>query len=360
MPRSTKHSHPLLHIAASNLVTALGNDGATTAAAWVSRRRCFRTVDVDGAKLYTAPATDITQSETGFARIRALLAAVLKELPAALGQAPQTHRESYSLHCMMLLPAWLAPHERQFICDSVRAFVAGHVDDAQAVSASSVSGESPLASHIALHAFMLQSPLAKHRQRLVMVVADSLCEPAILHRDHAEGLVGHTKARKLDTAGEAAAYVVLDTAVHPHDIPRQQHALHLPAHTVAAPTSRWNSLQVGDGKLFADAMERALKAADLPLDNIGHYIDDNEDQNWRNEDRYAALSYLTQKTDTTWHAQDLGGAERLGQLGVATGVLHWALADTLQRRGLAHISTLLSCSQHRDGSCAAVLLQQRK
>ena len=359
MPRSSNHSQALLHIAASNLVTALGNDGATTAAAWVSRRRCFRTIEVDGAKLYTAPATDITQSETAFTRIKALLGAVLQDLPTALRQAPQTHRDSYTLHCMVLLPAWLAPHECQFISDSVRAFVARHVGAAQAVSASAVAGESPLAGHTALQTFMLQSAPAK-AQRLVLISADSLCEPTILQRDHAQGLVGHTKARKLDTAGEAAAYVVLDTAAHLHEIPPQQYALHLPAYTAAAPTPRWNSLQVGDGKLFGDTIEQALQAANLQPNNIGHYIDDNEDQNWRNEDRYAAFTRLTREADTTWHAQDLGGAERLGQIGVATGVLHWALTDTLQRRGLAHISTLLSCSQHRDGACAAVVLQQRK
>lgn len=359
----------LMHIAAANLVTGLGDDANTTAAAWTAQRRCFRNVEHEGKKLYTAPAIDVTRGHQGVPRIHALLDKVARPLAQTLKQRPQTHNAPYTSQCLLLLPDWIDPPDQRQLAGLLQGLLSDHAPSPIEVTCWTDTG--PLASHRALRHIM--SPHREgdskhhsgHPRRIVLVAVDSLCDDAILLRDHALGLVGYAKAgdtpaSQAGTAGEAAAALVLDTAHNIRHLPVNAMALHLPTLSEPALSPRWPSNQTGDGQSFSQAVGRALAQAGMSPDSVGHYIDDNEDQMWRTEDRLQGLDRLVQALqDAEWTARDMGGADRLGQLGIATGAVHWALAATLQRQRLERINTLLSCSQHRNGACAAVALERR-
>lgn len=347
------HLPPRFCIAGANLVTALGNDAPTTGAAWITRRRGLRFFEHEGTKLYTAPAIDITGRTEGANRIRALLNALLHGFPAI---APTDGAPRLHTHCLLLLPDWLIGQDLQTLCDTVRTGLSAWFPEPRGPDIQYSTGSSALDGY-ALLRWIMTRPRSQQADRYILIAADSLCEPTILKSNHANGWVGHTGARRLDTAGEAAAGVILSPLPTGAPIPHDQIALSLPAITDPGPAPRWNSTLAGDGILLKQAWEQALADGGLGLDHIGHFIDDNDDQPWKSEDKLRALERLCLHQQSGFYAQDLQGAGALGHIGLATGPVHWALAHTLHRRCLAPISTVLSTFQHRNGACAAVTLQ---
>lgn len=344
---------PRFCISGANLVTALGNDAPTTGAAWITRRRGLRFFEHEDTKLYTAPAIDVTGRLEGANRIRALLDALLHGFPTL---SPTDSLPRPRTHCLLLLPDWLTVQDLQTLCSTVCTGLSARLPETRALDIQYGTGSSALDGY-ALLRMVMTPPRSQQADHYILIAADSLCEPTILKHNHANGWVGHTGARRLDTAGEAAAGVILSRIPAGAPIPHDQIALSLPAITNPSPEPRWNSTLAGDGTLLKQAWEQALADGGLGLDHIGHVIDDNDDQPWKSEDKLRALERLCEHQQSGFHAQDLHGAGALGHIGVATGPVHWALTDTLHRRCLAPISTVLSTFQHRNGACAAVTLQ---
>lgn len=356
---------PVLRIAAANVVTALGDDAHTSAAAWISQRRGQRLVQVGDARLYIAPAADITGESTGVQRIQRLLDAALRDLGPTLAKLGPAD-EQWPLECCLQLPVWLSEDQQQDLGAQTFTRLAAHTRGTLHVVHEPAPDAS--AAHRRL-ASMFQRLRAQalelgrqeaFSKRLLLIGVDSRCEPSQLHLAHALGHAGHTLDRRLDTAGEAAAYVLLAPEPGVGALLAGALALHPPACTAPADTPRWPGLQHGDGRSLQLAITQALRQAGLSLDRIGLMIDNNEDQPWRNEDQLAAIERLRHTEGMAWLAHNLGFAERLGQVGVATGVAHWALAHALHRHGLLPVSTALSVVQERSGACAAVVLERGK
>lgn len=379
MSRLTQNSAALaspLHIAHVRLVTGLGQDARTSAAAWVAQRRCFRNEVIDGKKLFTAPVTNVTQDLQGAPRLRALLDALL---PPPSGAKPvPASGVPLNTQAMLLLPDWLLADDQQGLAQQVHERLQILLGAPLRLTYRATSGT--LASHQALHDLMGQPANGAAPTRHLLIAVDSLCEPTVLKREHTQGRVRYAGAHDVPaaqagTASEAAAMLMLQ-ATPPAEVsagpggrgkahgraagPPTVRAIHRPA--LGSPTSspRWPSQQQGDGRNFSEPVARALAHAGLPLDDIGGLIDDNEDQAWRTEDRWLGLQRLSLATpDHPWEGRHLGGAEQLGQLGVATGAVHWAMLAALAHQGLGMANTVLSCTHDPNGACAATVLELR-
>lgn len=365
MNRPAADPRPVLQIAAANVVTALGNDAHTTAAAWVSQRRGQKLVQVGEAQLYTAPVADITQGSAGAERIQRLLDAAVGKLGAVLADS-ETVAAGWPVECWLQLPAWLSAEQQRGLAEQTCTRLAAQTQGALQFVHEPVENAMAAYQRLALIFQRLQLQAQQRgwqealQKRLVLIGVDSRCEPTQLRQAHAQGSAGHTHDRKLDTAGEAAAYVALIPRFDIRGVPAGALALHPPAMTPPAEAPRWPSALQGDGRLLQQALSQALQQAGLALNNIGLLIDNNEDQPWRNEDQYAAIEYIHHTQGVPWVASKLDCADRLGQLGAATGVVHWALVQALHQHRLLSVSTALSVVQERSGACAAAVLERAK
>ena len=353
----------LLHIQQATLATSIGDDLLTSVSAFASRRKHFRHVEIEGQKVVTAPARDIVGTLRGESRLLALLMAAwtpMAQQLRSLAAAPSVY--------LLALPEWVKQVDRGASAKDdldtplkriVQAFN-GHCHalklEPQPVHAFTGGAET---CHAALeHAWRL---LARDQapQRVIVLAADSLCDPDVLLAAYRTGRIYGRDQSSGWVPGEAAACVLMTPAADIRHLPEGRFALHAPCVSeVPERTPRRPSDAQGDGLLLHQAMSGALTLAAMRPQHLSHHVSDGDGSAWRLEDEDAATSRLTVRPGERWTCSPLQPAELLGQLGAASSAVHWALASGLHQADLSVINSALCSAQDISGRCSANVMER--
>lgn len=343
------HSAQALRIEHATLSTSLGDDWLTSVVAFSAQRKQFRYREVDGVKLLTAPADDVAGPTRGRDRLNALIRAAWRPMMAHLQTLPQVP----TLY-LLALPAWVSGDDPALQAFSQDLGHACRQAGLPVHGTRAFAGGAETCHRALAHAFLAlrhDSPPA----RIVLLAADSLCDQDVLLRDwRAERIYSRNNSSGW-VPGEAAAALLLQPVAATGRKRTGGTLLHAPA-VADAPeaSSRWPSQRAGDGRALEQALQAALRAAGLPLQDVRQHISDSDGSAWRQEDMAAALGRLSASdSGHGWRAGPLQPAELLGQLGAAWGAVQWALASGLHRHGLADIGQALCSTQDIAGLCSA-------
>ncbi|RZJ14156.1 MAG: hypothetical protein EON50_07100 [Acidovorax sp.] len=367
---STTTPVPALHIQASTLVTSLGDDLQTTLSAYTARRKNFRYREVDGAKLIAAPAGDITHSLQGLPRLNALVQAAWQPMVQILRDRPPC-----PTLFMLVLPQWVASEPAAPASDASSVATPSLQSIENAFSARCRQLDLPMsdvqavaggaeACHVALaQAFRWLAPEPAARQ-IVMLAADSLCEPTILLGDYRAKRLYNKEQSSGWVPGEAAAGILLTPQPHLETArdALQAGLLLYPPGLGGEPEQcpRWPSDMQGDGRILSDAIGAALQAAQTRPELIQHHASDSDGSFWRLEDEQHAvdriLSVARDPQKTQWMPEAFQAAELLGQVGAAWGAVNWALLHGLHQHELINPGLALCTSQDVSGRCSANVL----
>lgn len=354
------HPAQALRIEHATLSSSLGDDWLTSVVAFSAQRKQFRYRDVDGVKLLTAPADDVAGSTRGRDRLNALIRAAWRPMMEHLHTLPLVP----TLY-LLALPAWASTAsaasspEMSAEDPALQAFSQdlGHACRQAGLpvhGTRAFAGGAETCHRALAHAFLAlrhDSPPA----RIVLLAADSLCDQDVLLRDwRAERIYARNNSSGW-VPGEAAAALLLQPVAAAEHKRVGGTLLHAPAVADAPEASpRWPSQRAGDGRALEQALQAALRAAGLPLQDVRQHISDNDGSAWRQEDMAAALGRLSASdSGHGWRAGPLQPAELLGQLGAAWGAVQWALAAGLHRHGLADVGQALCSTQDIAGPCSA-------
>ena len=338
-----------LRIEHATLSTSLGDDWLTSVVAFSAQRKQFRYREVDGVKLLTAPADDVAGPTRGRDRLNALIRAAWRPMMAHLHTLPQVP----TLY-LLALPAWVSGDDPALQAFSQDLGHACRQAGLPVHGTRAFAGGAETCHRALAHAFLAlrhDSPPA----RIVLLAADSLCDQDVLLRDwRAERIYARNNSSGW-VPGEAAAALLLQPVAAAEKRRAGSTLLHVPAVTDAQEASpRWPSQRAGDGRALEQALQAALHAAGLPLQDVRQHISDSDGSPWRQEDMAAALGRLSASdSGHGWRAGPLQPAELLGQLGAAWGAVQWALAAGLLRHGLADIGQALCSTQDIAGPCSA-------
>lgn len=351
---------PLLQIERASLATSVGDDTRTTVAAMTAGLQRFVRQEIEGRQLTTAPAPDLVGQRMGVARLAALLYPALSALLDVEDNAPASRRT----HCLVAIPVWLSGTERAELSAAIGRLCAQQLRGHTQVHLVPGGFE---ASYAALQTAFAATAVRPHEpdaeplaHRIVLAAVDSLCEPAILRRDDAAGLVHQAGNGNGWVAGEAAAAVLLSPVPSIRVVPADRFALHRPAIAPAQPggAARWPGDTQGDGQILQQVLEQALAHAGMQLHHISHGMADIDGSDWRAEDLFGALQRLQAKEGEAWNGAAVEPALRTGQLGAAWGAFHWALAANLHAMGQEQINTVLSFDLDPSGACAAAVMER--
>jgi len=370
MPSTTAPA-PSLRIQASTLVTSLGDDLLTTVSAYTARRKNFRYREVDGAKLITAPAGDITQNLQDLQRLNALVQAAWQPMVQILRD-----RAPCPTLFLLVLPQWLAADPGAAASDTPSATTPSlqsiensfsarcrqlglHVSAVHAVTGGAEACHVALAQ--AFRWLLAPEPAAK---QVLMLAADSLCEPTILLNDYRAKRLYNKEQSSGWVPGEAAAGLLLTPQPHVETVREAlQAGLHLyPPGLGGEPEQcpRWPSNVQGDGRILSDAIGAALVAAQTNPELIQHHVNDSDGSFWRLEDEQAAVDRIVSAArdpqKTQWMPEAFQAAELLGQVGAAWGAVNWALLHGLHQHELINPGLALCTSQDISGHCSANVL----
>jgi hypothetical protein len=349
-----------LRIEHATLSTSLGDDWLTSVVAFSAQRKQFRYREVDGVKLLTAPADDVAGPTRGRDRLNALIRAAWRPMMAHLHTLPLVP----TLY-LLALPAWASTtaaatsHEVSAEDPALQAFGQdlGHACRQAGLpvhGTRAFAGGAETCHRALAHAFLAlrhDSPPA----RIVLLAADSLCDQDVLLRDwRAERIYSRNNSSGW-VPGEAAAALLLQPVAATGRKRTGGTLLHAPAVADAPEASpRWPSQRAGDGRALEQALQAALRAAGLPLQDVRQHISDSDGSAWRQEDMAAALGRLSASdSGHGWRAGPHQPAELLGQLGAAWGAVQWALAAGLHRHGLVDVGQALCSTQDIAGPCSA-------
>lgn len=353
-----KNQDPKTVLIGSAMYTALGEDAHTSAAAFHAKRRCFVTEPHAADRLYCAPIKTLMRTQTGTARLQAMFMGLWPQVSALLAQAPA----HWPLHVSVMLP-------EGYEIGQATALAVQCLDQVKQLRPIEGQGR----WHLARSACAPTQWIAQMHQRSIqplhpelhlVLAAQSLCDENVLRPLHAAGQVGHTQAKHLPTPGEGASALLWATAVSGdsarYSLPAHALVLRAAAHRPATDPPRWPSETLADSAALLSVLQQSLQQAQLQSWQVGHWSDDNEDQDWRNADQIQAMQRLLatdSDPDAAWLAQPQRTIAALGQQGDHNTWMQLAMAHSLHRLRLQKLHNLLCTVQSPSGACAALLLQ---
>jgi hypothetical protein len=342
-----------LQIDASTLVTSLGDDLLTNISAFTSLRKNFRYHEIEGEKILTAPARDIAGNLQELQRLNALLQAAWLPMIEKL-----KNRQPLPTLYLFALPQWLSAEQLRSMIDAFSAQCRQqglHIAAMQTICGGAESCHTALTQAFA---WLAKEPALK---QVVLLTVDSLCEPDVLLRDlRAKRIYGREQSSGW-VPGEAAACLLLTAPSTKISASSQGLILYPPGTSSEPATSpRWPSDIQGDGAILEQAIQTALKVAELKPQNISHHVSDSDGSRWRFEDEHFAiprlLSRFSSQDQVHWKPDTFQAAELVGQVGAAWGALNWALINGLLQHELITFDRALCTSQDISGRCSANVL----
>jgi hypothetical protein len=344
---NTQRPSPVLGIRAFGAVTNLGNSALQSAASWIVQARRQQRVKLEGfADPFTlADRPDLTEGLAGAERLFVLLKSAVAE---ALADEPCPDISSASLN-ILVLPEGLEETEQEQLADRLAGFW-----PESDVRFSTLTGNATAAWAALDSAYEVLEANPK-LQQVVMVCADSLCDPnrlyqaaeneQLLQKGNSEGYI----------PGEAAVCLVLERLRNVYELPAGGFALHRPA--LAQQSEHWwPSANQPDPRPLVSVLTDALNLAGMNPTHISHLLSDMDGSKWRAQIEAEALSRaIYSETSLLPHWQP---ANMLGQIGAASGPLGWILAAIMHTHRIHPLNTLLNWSIDPAGKTAACVMER--
>lgn len=351
---SSPHTAQAFHIEATTLATSLGDDLLTSLSAYTALRKNLRYREVDGEKVVTAPARDIAGELHGAQRLNALLQAAWQPMAQVLRARPPAP----TLY-LLALPAWpVLPGEDQPLQPLVDAFSEQFRQTGLPITAVQGFIGGAETCHTALAQAFQWVNQGVGLKQVVLLAADSLCDPDVLSRDHrAKRIYGRMQSSGW-LPGEGAACLLLTPRAGQLALAGDGFLLYPPGLSeLPGQSPRWPSEEQGDGQLLSQAMRLALDAAGLQPGQVDYHASDSDGSRWRLEDERAAvdkvLAHASNPSYAEWMPELFQPAELSGQVGAVWGALNWALIEGLHRHELRNFNRVLCTSQDIGGRCGA-------
>lgn len=349
----------LWRIEHSGAVTAVGTSAWQSAASWVGLQKRFRKQvlpEVAAQALTLAACPEIAQQHQGVQRLACLLGAALADLAAHMRQRPGPSMAGGGAqlpahHVLLVLPSGLSRQHCASLWHAALAELARWSGEAavQALSAAAVTvaqGDNT-AGFAALHA---APPGAS---QVLLAAVDSLLDTETLRQAHAAHALLTDQHRDGCIPGEAAACLWL------HRVPDtvcndQRHlVLHTPA-VATNPGAHRQTEQEPDGQALAEVLRAAMAQAGWQDQHVGCSLSDLDGSHWRAQVHATAHARATVEMDAlAWEPCCV-----TGQVGAATGPLHWALAAQRLWHEPQGPNAILSWALSPDTEAAAVALER--
>ncbi|GKS94134.1 hypothetical protein [Acidovorax sp. SUPP2825] len=187
----------------------------------------------------------------------------------------------------------------------------------------------------------------------LLMAVDSLLDTATLQAAHARSALLTDRHADGCIASEAAAALWLQAAPDTRDATGRGLVLHPPALAAQATAHRRPQQDPEPGAL-QEVLRSALAHAGWQADNVGYTVSDFDGSTWR------AMAQIPTRArmGPGWNPIDWEPAAVIGQVGAATGPVHWALAAQRLRHDARPPNSILSWALDEGTAAAAVALER--
>lgn len=344
-------------------VTSAGTRAWQSAASWVGLQKRFRKSAwpaVGPHPITTAPCPEIAGDTTGIPRLARLLGAALADLGASLQTAGGTANPAGSVRLpipsqmALALPAWLDDADCAEVWRLSLAELARWAGPGAEAPWTTLPCRFVRGGHTAGFAALsaLQGSPAPGGTALLMAV-DSLLDAPRLARAYADGALLTDRTPEGCVASEAAACLWLASVPDTHASSERHLVLHAPALAQSSGPHR-RPPQPPDTGALEQVLRNALAQAGWQGEHVGYGISDFDGSAWR------ALAQVTARVRAAPDLEptDWEPAAVIGQVGAATGPVHWALAAERAWHDERPPNSVLSWAIDEDSGAASVALER--
>ncbi|WP_026433627.1 hypothetical protein [Paracidovorax oryzae] len=350
--------HRLWRIEHCGAVTSAGTRAWQSAASWVGLQKRFRKSAwpaVGPHPITTAPCPEIAGDATGIPRLARLLGAALADLGASLLAAGSSVRLSVPDQMVLALPAWMADADCAEVWRLSLAELARWAGPGAEAPWTTRPCRFVRGGHTAGFAALsaLQGTTAPGGGTALLMAVDSLLDAPRLARAYANGALLTDRTPEGCVASEAAACLWLASVPDTHASSERHLVLHAPALAESGSPHR-RPPQPPDTGALEQVLRNALAQAGWQGEDVGYGISDFDGSAWR------ALAQVNARVRA---APDLEPTEWepaavIGQVGAATGPVHWALAAERAWHDERPPNSVLSWALDEGSGAAAVALER--
>lgn len=344
----------LWHIAHAGAITSVGTSAWQSAASWVGLQKRFQKKIHPGVgtqAITTAPCPEITVGQAGIAR---LLGAALADMVSSMtGQENDPARIAPN-RIALALPERLSDSEGTDLWQQALAELGRWAGPAASATLGAVPSRFVRGGHTAgFAALQALGPCDPARGAALLMAVDSLLDTATLQDGYGRGALLTERNADGGIASEAAAALWLQPAPDTRDATGRGLVLHPPALATNA-TAHRRPQQAPEPEALQQAMRSALSHARWQADNVGYTVSDFDGSTWRAMAQIPARGRVAQG----WDPIDWEPAAVIGQVGAATGPVHWALAAQRVRHDARAPNSILSWALDEGTAAAAIALER--
>jgi len=346
--------HRLWRIEHCGAVTSAGTRAWQSAASWVGLQKRFRPA-VGPHPITTAPCPEVTGDATGMPRLARLLGAALADLGASLLAAGSSVRLPAPDQMVLALPAWMADADCAEVWRLSLAELARWAGPGAEAPWTTQPCRFVRGGHTAGFAALsaLQGTTAPGGSTALLMAVDSLLDAPRLARAYANGALLTDRTPEGCVASEAAACLWLAGAPDTHASSERHLVLHAPALAESGSPHR-RPPQPPDTGALEQVLRNALAQAGWQGEHVGYGISDFDGSAWRALAQVTARVRAAPDLDPT----DWEPAAVIGQVGAATGPVHWALAAERAWHDERPPNSVLSWALDEGTGAAAVALER--
>lgn len=359
-PSSTAPLVPgLWHIAHAGAITSAGTSAWQSAASWVGLQKRFQKKVHPGIgphAITTAPCPEITSDQVGVARLARLLGAALADLASSVPQAANDTGRAAPARMALALPDRLSEADSADLWQQALAEFGRWAGPAASAMLGGVPCRFVRGGHTAgFAALQALGPCDAAAGPALLMAVDSLLDTATLQAAYACGALLTERNAEGCIPSEAAAALWLQPAPDTRDTTGRGLVLHPPA-LAANTTAHRRPPQEPEPDALQHALRSALEHARWQGDNVGCTLSDFDGSTWRAMAQIPARARAraAQGGDPT----DWEPAAVIGQIGAATGPVHWALAAQRLRHDARPPNSILSWALDEGTPAAAVALER--
>lgn len=354
---TTPHSHGLWRIQHAGAVTCIGTSAWQSAASWAGMQKRMRKLVVAAVSPHPvtiAPCPEITEGAQDTPRLAKLLGAALADLVADLQARPANDTVALPRRILLAVPQRLSADDATALWRQTLAALERWAGPQASAPLIDIPCTPVFGGHGAGYAALqsLGTPTSAHDHALLLAV-DSLLDETTLVQAHARSALLTDSRPHGRISGEAAAALLLRAAADTYYRDDRHLVLHAPALARGAGPHRLPQQQA-DAAPLAQVLRGALDGAGWKEEHVGCAVSDFDGSDWR-----AAIQIMARaRLDGSFQPDTWEPAAMTGQVGAATGPLHWALAAQRLRHDARPPNSILSWALDEGEEVAAVALER--
>ena len=369
---SSSPRRPLWRIEHAGAATAVGSSAWQSAASWVGLQKCFRKNTVPGlgdVPVTLAPCPEVagswpvTMPSNASAtpnipllapqRMTRLLTAALVDLLTGV-QSASSSTAPWPQTVVLALPAWLSAEQGRAIWQQSLGLLQQQGGDQQARALVQLPLHILRSGHTACFEALEQlNGMVGNLNDVLLLAADSWMDLALLEPELRAGHLLTDKNQDGFVTSEAAAALWLRAVADTTSSDERHLVLHPPAVARSTQAHR-DTVREANPDALAQVFRSALNRAGWKPEHVGTTLSDGDGSAWRASAEMAALARAMKGQDPDeWQP-----ATVLGQVGAATGAVHWALAAQRLQHDKTAPNSLLSWALDAGDLAAAVALER--